>query len=193
MTAQQYDQTREVVLYETSSFVTVDGSGGSGTSGYKQNQYWVTSTNTRLGGHINGNFGTRFKGSLMEYRLWSEVLLVNKFTQHTKAPKSYVGNSPSSSYENIVFRLPLNDNITLDNSTTLDDKSARTTYEAEASVNGFGGVNKFNSLVDKEELNVPNIGPNRRNATKIRVEAQQLGDRILTPDARVAASTPWPP
>ena len=188
LTAQQYDQTREVILYETSSFVTVDGSGGSGTSGYKQNQYWVTSTNTRLGGHINGNFGTRFKGSLMEYRLWSEVLLVNKFTQHTKAPKSYVGNSPSSSYENIVFRLPLNDNITLDNSTTLDDKSARTTYEAEASVNGFGGVNKFNSLVDKEELNVPNIGPNRRNATKIRVEAQQLGDRILTPDARVAAS-----
>ena len=186
--AKQYDSTREVILYQTSSAVTIDGSGGSGTAGYKQNQYWVTSTNTRLGGHSNGNFGTRFKGSLMEYRLWSEVLLENKFDQHVKAPRSYVGNSPSSSYENIVFRLPLNDNISMNNSSTLDDKSARTSYEAEATTVGFGGTNKFNSLVDKEELNVPNVGPNRRNATKIRIEEQQLNNRVLTPDARVAAS-----
>ena len=186
--AKQYDSTREVILYQASSSAFIDGTGGNNTDGYEQNEYWVAGTNTRLGGHSNGKFGGMFKGSLMEYRLWSEPLFQSKFDQHVKAPKSYVGNSPSSSYENIVFRLPLNDNISMTNASTLDDKSARTSYEAQASTNGFGGTNKFTSLVDKEEVNVPNIGPNRRNATKIRVEAQQLGDRTLTPDARVAAS-----
>jgi len=188
LTAKQYDATREVILYKGSSFLIADGSGGNNTDGYEQNEYWTTSTNTRLGGNANGKFGSMFKGSLMEYRLWSEPLLESKFDQHVKAPKSYVGNTPSSSYENLVFKLPLNDNISMTNASTLDDKSARTSYEVEATTSGFGGTNKFNSLVDKEEINVPNIGPNRRNATKIRVEAQQLGDRQLTPDTKVAAS-----
>ena len=188
LTAKQYDASREIILYQTSGSVIVDGSGGSGTAGYKQNQYWVTSTNTRLGGNSNGKFGSMFSGSLMEYRLWSEVLQQSKFDDHVRAPKAYNGNSPSSSYENLVFKLPLNDNISMTNASTLDDKSGRTSYEANASTNGFGGNNNFRSIVDLEQLKVPNVGPNRRNATKIRVEDQQLNDRLLTPDARVAAS-----
>ena len=186
--AKQYDSTREVILYQTSGSVIVDGSGGSGTAGYKQNQYWVTSTNTRLGGHSNGKFGSLFSGSLMEYRLWTEPLLQTKFDDHVRAPKAYNGNTPSSSYENLVFKLPLNDNITMTNATTLDDKSARTTYEATATTNGFGGNNFFRSIVDLEQLKVPNVGPNRRNATKIRIEEQQLGERLLSPETRAAAS-----
>ena len=166
----------------------VDGSGGSSTSGHKQNQYWSTSTGLRLGGWANGNFGARFSGSLMEYRLWTEVLGSKPFNNHVRAPKAYNGNSVSSSYENLVFKLPLNDNVTLSNSDSLDDKSNRSLYEASATTNGFGGANNFRSIVDLEQLEIPNIGPQRRNATKIRVEAQQLGDRLLTPDTRVAAS-----
>ena len=52
----------------------------------------------------------------------------------------------------------------------------------------FGGANNFRSIVDLEQLKVPNIGPQRRNATKIRIEDQQLGGRMLTPETRVAAS-----
>ena len=187
LTTKQYDSTREVILYQASSSVVIDGSGGSGTAGYKQNQYWVTSTNTRLGGNSNGNFGSMFSGSLMEYRLWSEPLLQTKFDDHVRAPKSYVGNTTSSHYENLVFRLPLNDNISMTNASKLDDKSSRTSYEVEATTNGFGGANNFRSIVDLEQLKVPNIGPNRRNATKIRVEEQQLGG-VLSPETRVAKS-----
>ena len=188
LTAKQYDSTREVILYESSSFVVVDGTGGSGTSGYKQNAYWVSSTGLRLGGWANNNFGARFSGSLMEYRLWTEVLGSKAFNNHVRAPKAYNGNSVTSSYESLVFKLPLNDNVTLTNSDTLDDKSAKSLYENSASTNGFGGGNFFRSIVDLEQLEIPNIGPQRRNATKIRVENQQLGDRLLTPDTRVAAS-----
>ena len=186
LTAKQYDSTRQVILYQATSSFIADGSGGSGTSGYKQNQYWTTSTNTRLGGNVNGKFGSRFSGSLMEYRLWSEILGDDAFDNHVRAPKAYNGNSVSSSYETLIFKLPLNDNIDL-SSGNLDDKSARSTYEATATPNGFTG-NFFRSLVDLEQLKVPNIGPNRRNATKIRLEDNQLGDRLLSPDTRAEAS-----
>ena len=186
LTAKQYDSTREVILYQGSSSFVADGSGGNNTNGYEQNEYWTTSTNTRLGGNANGKFGSMFSGSLMEYRLWTEVLSQEKFNDHVKAPKSYVGNTTSSAYEKLVFKLPLNDNINL-SSNNVDDKSARTTYEANGTPNGFTG-NFFRSIVDKEEVKIPNIGPNRRNATKIRIEDQQLGNRMLSPETRVAAS-----
>tara|TARA_A100001011_G_scaffold178425_1_gene187172 strand:+ start:4273 stop:8790 length:4518 start_codon:yes stop_codon:yes gene_type:complete len=188
LTAKQYDSTREVILYKTSGSVIVDGSGGSGTSGYKQNDYWTTSVGARLGGWANGKFGSQFSGSLMEYRLWTEPLSQSIFDNHVLAPKSYVGNTTSSHYDNLVFRLPLNDNVELTNSDTLDDKSNKRLYLTSASVNGFGGNNFFRSLVDKEQLKIPNIGPQRRNATKIRIEDQQLGNRMLSPETRVAAS-----
>ena len=186
LTAKQYDATREVILYQASSSFIADGSSGNNTNGYEQNEYWTTSTNTRLGGNSNGKFGSRFSGSLMEYRLWTEVLQQSKFDDHVRAPKAYNGNSPSSSYEKLVFKLPLNDNINL-SSGNLDDKSARTSYQATATPNGFTG-NFFRSLVDKEQVRIPNVGPNRRNATKIRLEDNQLGDRLLSPDTRAEAS-----
>jgi len=188
LTAKQYDSTRQVVLYQASSSVIVDGSGGNGTSGHEQNEYWTTSTGLRLGGWANNKFGSQFSGSLMEYRLWTEVLGPVPFDNHVRAPKAYNGNTPTSSYEALVFKLPLNDNVELTNSDTLDDKSNRSLYETAASTNGFGGNNFFRSLVDVEQLKVPNIGPQRRNATKIRIEDQQLGGRMLTPETRVAAS-----
>ncbi len=188
LTAKQYDSTRQVVLYQASSSVICDGSGGNGTSGYEQNEYWTTSTGARLGGWANNKFGTQFSGSLMEYRLWTEVLGPVPFDNHVRAPKAYNGNTPTSSYEALVFKLPLNDNVELTNSDTLDDKSNRSLYETAGSTNGFGGNNFFRSLVDVEQLKVPNIGPQRRNATKIRIEDQQLGGKLLTPETRVAAS-----
>jgi len=188
LVAKQYDASRELILYQTSGSVIINGSGGSGTAGYKQNQYWVTSTNTRLGGNSNGKFGSMFSGSLMEYRLWSEPLSQSRFDDHVRAPKAYNGNYSGSAYNNLVFKLPLNDNISMTNASTLDDKSAQVSYETEATTNGFGGSNNFRSIVDLEQLKVPNVGPQRRNATKIRIEDQQLNGRLLTPEARVAAS-----
>ena len=188
LVAKQYDASRELILYQTSGSVIINGSGGSGTAGYKQNQYWVTSTNTRLGGNSNGKFGSMFSGSLMEYRLWGEPLSQSRFDDHVRAPKAYNGNYSGSAYNNLVFKLPLNDNISMTNASTLDDKSAQVSYETEATTNGFGGANNFRSIVDLEQLKVPNVGPQRRNATKIRIEDQQLNGRLLTPEARVAAS-----
>ena len=67
------------------------------------NAAFTASGHVYLGGS-GSSFGTQFSGSLMEYRLWTEPLLQTKFDDHVRAPKAYNGNTPSSSYENLVFK-----------------------------------------------------------------------------------------
>ncbi|GIR01218.1 MAG: hypothetical protein CM15mP10_2810 [Actinomycetota bacterium] len=50
---------------------------------------------------------------MMEFRLWTEPLEEDKFDVHVSSPKSYIGNTPSSSYENLVRRFSFDDNKTL--------------------------------------------------------------------------------
>ena len=48
---------------------------------------------------------------MMEFRLWSEVLEEDKFDNHVSNPKSYIGNTgSSSSYTNLVKRFSFDDN-----------------------------------------------------------------------------------
>ena len=183
LTSKQYDATRQVILYQTSESVNVDGNAAAGAAWNKS----VHDDGTfYVGG--NGEFGTRFSGSMQEFRLWSEPLSQSVFDNHVQAPKSYNGNTTSSAYDNLIFRLPLNDNTDLNAlPESLDDKSYTTNYFPSASAVGFSG-NPFRSLVDQEKLRVPNIGPQRRNATKIRTEATKLTGN-LSSNIRVEASS----
>ena len=68
----------------------------------------------------------------------------------------------------------MSDNVNLNSSPQAnDDKSGQSTYHASASAHEFTG-NSYRSLVDLEKIKVPNIGPSRRNATKIRIEDTTL-------------------
>jgi hypothetical protein len=123
----------------------------------------------------------------MEYRLWSEPLSASVFDNHVRAPKAYNGNTSASSYDNLVVRYELNDNHNMSASMTESVSSTQhiRTYEtASQEVFGFTG-NKFRTVVDQAKLRVPNVGPNRRNATKIRIESNTLKTgTALSPDVR---------
>ena len=80
----------------------------------------------------------------------------------------------SSSYTNLVRRFSFDDNTTLSEGGNLRDVSANQTYTQSGSARGFGGNNFFQSVVDKTKTLVPNHGPNRRMATKIRIENNAL-------------------
>ena len=105
----------------------------------------------------------------MEFRLWSEPLSQSVFENHVLAPKSYNGNTTESFFDNLIHRTQLNDNITLSSTSSFTDNSFSQTYNVTGSAKSFSG-NSFRSLVDLEQLRVPNLGPSRRNATKIRLE-----------------------
>tara|TARA_B100001094_G_C18195830_1_gene810808 strand:- start:6540 stop:11420 length:4881 start_codon:yes stop_codon:yes gene_type:complete len=168
LTTKQYDASREQVVFANSSSITTNTS--------NINTAFVADRDLYIGGASGSDkfHTTRFSGSLMEFRLWSEPLSQSVFDNHVRAPKAYNGNTTSSMYDNLIFRLPLADNTNLQSSPeSIDDKSFTSNYFASASAKEFSG-NSFRSLVDKEQLRSPNIGPARRNATKIRTEASKL-------------------
>ena len=79
-----------------------------------------TSTQTALfsaylGGPVNltsslCKLRTTFQGYYQEFRYWGQPLSLSAFNQHVTSPSSIVGNTPTSSYTDLTFRLPLGNN-----------------------------------------------------------------------------------
>ena len=108
----------------------------------------------------------------MEFRLWNEPLKEQYFDNHVSNPKSFVGNTPSSSYHSLIIRYSFDDNTTLTGGSTIRDVSSNQTDTVTGAAVGFGGVNMFESVNDKTKTMIPNYGPSRRSATKIRIETR---------------------
>ena len=69
-----------------------------------------------------------------------------------------------------VYRYSFDDNTNLSDGTTIRDVSSNQTTTSPGSANGFAGANTFESVVDETKTMIPNLGPNRRNSDKIRIE-----------------------
>ena len=183
LSANQYDSTRQKILYRTSSSLEINTTASASAF----TGQFLTTTRFYLGesgsagtGGVWGNNG--FSGSMMEFRWWSQVLSGSVFDNHTRTPKAYNGNYFSSSYDNLLFRLPLDDNRDFSVAAQQTASSAQflQTYGTEPAgisgsenINGFTG-NFFKTVVDQEKIRVPSLGPTRRNATKIRIEEIEI-------------------
>ena len=193
ITAKQYDSTRQRIIYEGITTLTVDGASALSAS-YNQRVVNNSSTSTFIGGN-GASFGSQqFSGSMMEFRYWSEPLSQSVFNNHVRTPKAYNGNTTSSAYDNLLLRLPLDDNISLSSSNatlTASNIAHIKTYQGNISgsnINGFTG-NFYRDLVDQEKVKIPNIGI-RRNATKIRLENNSLPENAqLDPEQKQEVSS----
>jgi len=141
---------------------------GSTSSSY--NASWTGSEILYIGGKPSDDFGAQLSGSMMEFRMWNEPLKEQFFNNHVSDPKSYIGNSPSSSYESLTVRYSFDDNSALSDGTTIRDVSSNQTTTSPGYAMGFGGLNTFESVVDQTKTFIPNYGPNRRSTDKIRIE-----------------------
>ena len=141
---------------------------GSTSSSY--NASWTGSGILYIGGKPSDDFGAQLSGSMMEFRMWNEPLKEQFFNNHVSDPKSYIGNSPSSSYESLTVRYSFDDNSVLSDGTTIRDVSSNQTTTSPGYAMGFGGLNTFESVVDQTKTFIPNYGPNRRSTDKIRIE-----------------------
>jgi len=143
---------------------------GSNTASSSYNASWTGSGELYIGGKPSDDFGNQLTGSIMEFRLWNESLKEQFFDNHVSDPKSYVGNTPSSSYHSLITRYSFDDNTTLSNGDTIRDVSSNQTTTVTGNAQGFGGLNTFESVVDETKTFIPNYGPNRRSSDKIRIE-----------------------
>jgi hypothetical protein len=104
------------------NFIDVWGSASlfiSGTTSASYNEAWNTYTfssgNTDLYGALGGASssnviapdGVIFDGQFSEFRYWNTNLSQSTFDQHVLNPTSYVDNDITSSYYNLIYRLPL--------------------------------------------------------------------------------------
>ena len=161
LTTKYYEPTRQKILYQDSQSMEITASA--------INAAFTSSGHIFLGGS-GSSFGTQFTGSLMEYRLYSEPLSSSIFDNHVRTPKAYNGNHYESSYDKLLVRYQLDENKNLSSSATASNTAHDLTYEEHSvDVVGFTG-NHTRTIVDQEKLRVPDIGPSRRNATKIRIE-----------------------
>ena len=166
----KYDSGLDRITLSSKSNLIVSSSASS-----SYNAAWTGSGDLFIGGNITTPFSAnKLSGSIMEFRLWSEGLEEDKFDIHVSSPKSYVGNTPSSSYENIARRFSFDDNTTLSNGDSIRDVRPNQTTTQSGSAQGFGGLNIFETVIDKTKTIIPNHGPNRRTATKIRIEDNYL-------------------
>tara|TARA_Y100001937_G_scaffold128054_1_gene202255 strand:- start:2866 stop:6549 length:3684 start_codon:yes stop_codon:yes gene_type:complete len=191
ITAKQYDSTRQKILFEGSSSLTVDGASALSAS-YNQRVTNNSHDSVFIAGNGNNWGSQQFSGSMMEFRYWSEPLSASVFDNHVRTPKAYNGNTSASSYDDLLLRLPLDDNKNLQTNPTASNLAYIKTYQGNISgsnIDGFTG-NFFRTVVDQEKLKVPNVGPNRRNATKIRIEDNTLKTgTALSPEVRNEVSS----
>ena len=182
LSANQYDSTRQRIVYRTSSSLEINTTASASAFTGKfltTGRFFLGESGSAGTGGKWGNNG--FSGSMMEFRWWSQVLSSSVFDNHTRVPKAYNGNYTSSAYDNLLFRLPLDDNrdFSVAAQQTASSTQFRQVYGTEpagvsgsVNINGFSG-NFFRSITDQEKIKVPNVGI-RRNATKIRLESNSL-------------------
>jgi hypothetical protein len=163
----KYEAGLDRVIYASETSMLISGSNSASQS---YNASWTGSGDLFIGGNPSDQFGNQLTGSVMEFRTWNEPLEEQHFDTHVANPKSYVGNSASSSYYALVTRYSFDDNTALSNGTTIRDVSSNQTTTTAGSAFGFAGANTFENVEDKTKTMVPNYGPNRRSSTKIRLE-----------------------
>jgi len=147
----------------------------SSSASQSYNANWTGSGNLFIGGNDTTPFSAnKLSGSLMEFRLWTEPLEEEFFDVHVSNPKSYIGNTVSSSYTNLARRFSFDDDTSLSEGTGLLDTRPNQNSTQSGSARGFDGSNFFQPIIDKTKTIVPNQGPNRRMATKIRIENNAL-------------------
>jgi hypothetical protein len=122
----------------------------------------------------------------MEFRYWNSALNSGSFDNHVKAPKSFDGNHASASWTDLVLRYSFDDNTNLDSSTSIRDTSADQSYNQAGTATGYtlGNRPHFSSVVDEEQMLIPNVGPSRRVSNKIRLETNRLSFGGLSVDKR---------
>ena len=94
MFVKKYEAGLDRIIYSARTSLTITG---SNTNTQSYNASWTGSGDLYIGGKPSDEFGSQLTGSIMEFRLWNEPLKEQHFDTHVENPKSYIGNTPSSS------------------------------------------------------------------------------------------------
>tara|TARA_R110002020_G_scaffold241893_5_gene455190 strand:- start:573 stop:3836 length:3264 start_codon:yes stop_codon:yes gene_type:complete len=129
-----------------------------------------------------------FTGSIQEYRVWSEKLTKSTIVTQSLSPFNYNGNTISSSYENLIIRVPLgSDNNTLVVGSNNNAPKASNRLSFDALIGGNAG-NPMTSIEETHHLPTPDTVGSAMVSDKVRIDNGTFDDNFLDPFVSVETS-----
>ena len=122
-----------------------------------------------LGGTSTG--ASRFVGQMQELRLWSSSLSTIAFDNHVKAAGAY--NANSNAYDELIFRLPLNQKINHALTSSLTGIQPKSST-ISASFAGWSLNTPYDSYEETYYYDAPSLGAGTYDDNKIRIESNYL-------------------
>ena len=189
----RFDGDNSFIQYQDSSSLFI-----SSSTSASYNEAWSTYTfssdNTHLLGYLGGTGSNNviapnnviFDGEFQEFRYWITSLSQSIFDEHVLNPTSYADNDITSSYYNLIYRLPLGNYDQIsgsdgDNKITSVHPMVTGSFAPTGSFLGTGSstvnfaiINNFTGSSFKSESRVdavqgPDLGGFTTNDNKVRV------------------------
>ena len=158
------------------------------TSTWDENNYEATFGYTALEGQAYVYGGAdAYEGSIQELKVhWGEKLTDTTLTKHSLEPFMYSGNTVSSSFDNVVIRLPLGstDVETLEN----HPPDTSLTYATQSAVQS-GVSTTWEEVIEDHHLPTPDTVGRSMSSEKVRIDTGTIDDDILLPFDKAETST----
>ena len=133
----------------------------------------------------------RYSGSLQEIRYhFREFLTDDTLTKHALEPFMYSGNTLSSSFSNLVFRLPLGSNNILNYQVSGSyHPDQLVTYFTSESILSDMSSQVWESKVEKHHLITPDTVGAAMSSEKVRIDSGSIDDNIVSSVVKSETST----
>ena len=136
-----------------------------------------------------------FSGSVQEYRRWSEELTLDTIATQSLSPFNYNGNTVSSSYENLLVRIPLGSNNQSLPTTTISapntasiNKAPNPNNQDDTGLSVFGTTISEYYLEETHHLLTPDTVGSGMVSDKVRIDNGTFDDNFLDPHISVETS-----
>jgi len=185
-------QKNGVVTFNNFSTITINASGGGPDTSY--NDSWTVDNTLYIGYANNSKNINYFSGEIQEVRYWHQKLSDEAKIQHCLNGESYSGNTPTSSFYDLLTKIPLNDvDVNLESNTYINsinpDRKSTTTYDGEINRARIYNLQNSDYISYQEEYNqtIPSYGPNIYDSNKVEFVSTSL-DGFLNTEKRVERS-----
>ena len=190
--AYQANYNKNIHSYTTSSatmnvinLASTWGVGNMNTS-YKAGASYCYIGGLPAGDANNAIDGLRYSGSIQEVRYhFGELLSHDTLTKHALEPFMYSGNTLSSSYENVVLRLPLGSN----------DQQDSSSFHPNIGVDYLGNISSsmstqtWEEVIETHHLPTPDTVGKSMTSEKVRIDTGTIDDNILSSVLKSETST----
>ena len=127
-----------------------------------------------------------FEGSIQELKChWGEKLTNSTLVKHSLEPFMYSGNTVSSSFSNVIIRLPLGSTDV----ETLENHPPDISLINANTVAGTSGGTVYEEIVEDHHLPTPDTVGRSMTSEKVRIDTGTIDDNILQPFTKGETST----